>query len=713
MAKIRVHQLAKTLEISNDDLLAALSKHNIEVKSHLSGLDDESVELITAKLQGGSKTEAKGEEKAKKKPAKEAPKKTSKAKEPKAEAPAEEKTEAPAEAPVEALVEEKAEETSEAPAKEKVAKSAKLKDLEFKTPVIVGELAQALDVKANQLIVELMQLNVMANINQSIDNDIAEKLSKKYGFNLILSKREKKLTEVVEETAPEEKTYSDDETDPRPPIIAFFGHVDHGKTSLQDKMRKSNVAAGEAGGITQHIGASEVVFNGQKITFIDTPGHEAFTQMRARGAHVTDIAVLVVAADDGFMPQTIEALNHARAAGVQIIVAMNKMDLEGADTEKVLRQMMENELMAEEWGGEVAALPVSAETGEGIDELLERIVLETEMMELKANPKLPGQALVIESRIEPGLGPAVNLIVQNGTIKVGDGVICGENVGKVKVLIDASGKRIKSAGPSTPVQLIGLDGLPGCGSKLVTDKNIKKLKKLAEDRAYERKQEVNAPKLAANLEDLFRQMEEGSRKELKVIVKSDVHGTLEAVKDSLSKIESEKINLNIIHSGVGGITDNDVMLASASDAIIVGFHVRVNAGVNNVAKREEVEIRLYSVIYELIAQMKESMLGKLDPELRESVLGKAEILQIFKLSAGKICGSKVQQGFMQVGAKARVYRDNDVIYNGDLASLRRYQDDVKEVREGDECGILLDNFKDFEIGDVIEVYEHHELEVTL
>ncbi len=737
--KIRVYQLAKRVGKPNDEVIAFLKKEGIEVKSHASTVDEETAALIEELMQDGTATDAADKPAADDAPATAAPAADD---EPKVHLPedVEAKTEEEYDAEDPLLVKEgdfqpkyepkyakldPQQERLRGPKQKKHKHDDKTDEdeddddrrIELKPPIVVKTLAEAMDIKPNVLIMELMQQNIMANITQSIDTEVAQTIAANHGFELVAGKRGKGAGSAPAKEAepePEEVVFDDAEVEPRPPIVTFLGHVDHGKTSLQDKMRNTSVVEGEAGRITQHVGASQIEHNGQKITFIDTPGHAAFTAMRARGANVTDIVILVVAADDGFMPQTIEAMNHAKAAGVQIIVAVNKMDLATADPEKVLRQMMENEMMPEDWGGEFGAVRVSAETGDGLDDLLERILLESEMLELRANPKLPGRAVVIESNIEQGLGTTASVIVQNGTIKAGDAVICGQYYGRVKALIDSHGKRLKQAGPSTPVKIVGLDGVPNCGDTVAVCGDEKTAKRLAAERGVKQREEDLAPQTAASLEDLFEKMAAEKRLDLKVIVKTDVAGTCEAVCDALHKLDSPKIHLDIVLSGVGAITENDILLASASQAMVVGFHVRVNPGVNAIAKREGIEIRLYSVIYELVEQIKEAMVGKLEPEHRERPVGKAKIQKIFTLSnGGKICGCAVTEGAVRVTAKARVLRQNELIYNGDIVSLRHFQDDVKEVRAGQECGIRLDNFLDFEEGDIVDVYEYEEVKPSL
>ena len=595
-----------------------------------------------------------------------------------------------------------------------------LKSATVTPPIVVKALAEALGKKPNEVVSGLMQMNVLASINQTVTPEVAIEYAKKCGIELTVGSREQeKKHETAEDTDhPEDFEYQDDPKDvvPRCPIVTFMGHVDHGKTSLQDRIRKTDIAGGEAGGITQHIGASVVNVNGKTITFVDTPGHEAFTAMRARGANVTDIVVLVAAADDGFMPQTIEALNHAKAAGVPIIVAINKMDLPDANPDKVLLTMQQNGLTSEEWGGETAAIRVSAKTGQGIQDLLERILLEAEMLELKANPKRPGAAYVLESQLEQGFGPTASIIVKNGTIKIGDPVLCGEYWGKVKNLTDSRGQRVKSAGPGTPVKIAGLSGVPEAGTKLIVCSSEHRARELAEERAEANREKnlLSNASAGTSLEDLFSKMESDKKNSLCVVLKADVNGSCEAIAEAFKKLPSDKISINVIHAGVGAITENDVLLAASSQGIVVGFHVRVNPGVNALAKKEKVEIRLYSIIYELIEDITDALAGRLEPEKRDRELGVAKILQIFELSKGpRVCGCVVEKGVVKVGAKARVFRRNELIFNGEVRSLRRFQDDVREVKQGLECGIKLDNFTDFDVGDIIQVYDIELRKATL
>ena len=601
------------------------------------------------------------------------------------------------------------------------SKGASASEVTMAPPIVVKALADALGKRPNEVVSGLMMMNVLASINQTVDAEVAIEFAKKCGVTLRIGSKAdaasaKNEAEAIEPEDAAIAPGNPEDLKPRSPIVTFMGHVDHGKTSLQDRIRQTNVAGGEAGGITQNIGASVAQLNGKTITFVDTPGHEAFTQMRARGANVTDIVVLVVAADDGFMPQTVEALNHALAAKVPIIVAINKCDIPDADPDKVLLHMQQNGLTCEDWGGETAAIKVSAKTGEGIENLLERILLEAEMLELKADPKRAGFAYVLESQLEQGFGPTAHIIVKSGTIKLGDPILCGEYYGKVKNLIDVHGQRIKSAGPATPVKIAGLSGVPEAGSRMVVCDNEAIAKELAAQRADAKRQEELSSKATGGttLEELFSKMDADAKKQLCVVLKGDVRGSVEAISESFSKLPNDKISVNVVHSGVGAITENDVLLAKSSGGIVVGFHVRVNPGVNALAKKENVEIRLYSIIYELLEDIQDALTGRLEPEKREKILGDARILQIFELSKGpKICGCMVDKGSVKVGAKARVFRNNELIFNGEVRSLRRFHDDVKEVKQGLECGIKLDNFLDFEVGDHIQIYDVELKKATL
>jgi translation initiation factor IF-2 len=596
-------------------------------------------------------------------------------------------------------------EATEPPAVEPSAPGAKV--VHLKPPIIVRELAQQIGLKPFQVISDLMEMNIFAAINHTIEPDIAFAICKKHGYIFEVEKREKgagvhKTEVVVEEPRPPQPP-PQEELKPRAPIITFMGHVDHGKTSLMDAIRKSRVAAGEAGGITQHIAAYSVVHNGHPITFLDTPGHQAFTAMRARGATVTDIVVLVVAADDGIMPQTIEAINHAKAAKVPIIVAINKIDLASANLDRVKTQLQERGLTPEDWGGETICCPVSATKGTGIDHLLEMMLLQSEVMELKASPTASARATVIEAQLEAGRGPTVTAIVRMGTLKVGQPFICGHYWGKVKSLIGDTGQSVREAGPAAPIKVLGFTGLPNAGDELLVMESERSARTLGEERLLELRNQKLAMPQRATLESLFDSMGDG-KKQLQIILKCDVQGSAEAIGAALSQIESKKIDLEIIHAGVGPISESDVLLATASDAVIIGFNVKTENQAAAAAKREGVQIKLYSIIYELIDQVKEAMVGMLDPELRESVVGHAEVRQVFQLSKGTVAGCYVSDGRIVRTGRARVIRKRQPIYDGGIATLRRFQDDVKEVRVGVECGIKLGDYTEYEVGDIIECY---------
>ena len=578
----------------------------------------------------------------------------------------------------------------------------------IKPPIVVKQLAAELGVKPHQLIAELMTHNIFANINQTIEPDIAAKIAENHGFVLEKERREKGAgVHKVEQPVvapPPPVIEKQEELKPRGPIITFMGHVDHGKTTLLDAIRKTRVAAGEAGGITQHIGAYSVKHNGETLTFVDTPGHAAFTAMRARGANVTDIVVLVVAADDGIMPQTIEAMNHAKAAPhVKIMVAINKMDLPGANLDRVKKQLQEQGLTPEDWGGETIICPVSATKGTGIDHLLEMMTLQAEVMELRASPSARPRGTVIEAQVEAGRGPTATVIVQMGTLKIGDPFICGDYNGKVKSLLDDNGQPVKKAGPSMPVKVLGFTGLPNAGDEFLVMESERAAKQLSDERLEAKRASKLFVPQRATLESLLETAE--GKKVLRIVLKCDTHGSLEALVGALKQIESKKVDLELIHSAVGPISESDILLASASDAVVVGFNIKVETMAVSAAKREGVQIKLYSIIYELLDQIREAMAGLLDPELRETVIGHAEVKQIFQLSKGIVAGCLVTDGRIARAARARVVRKRQPVYDGGLSTLRRFQDDVKEVRSGLECGIKLGDFSEYQVGDVIECYQ--------
>jgi translation initiation factor IF-2 len=584
---------------------------------------------------------------------------------------------------------------------------AEQKIIHIKPPIIVKELASQLGLKPHQLIAELMALNIFANINQTIEPDVASQICQKHGFVFEMERREKgggvhKVEQVVV-APPPPVIEKEEELKVRGPIITFMGHVDHGKTSLMDAIRKTRVAAGEAGGITQHIGAYTVDYKGTRITFLDTPGHAAFTAMRARGATVTDIVVIVVAADDGLMPQTIEAINHAKAAPhVKIMVAINKIDLPSANIDRLKKQLQERELTPEDWGGDTIVCEVSATKGTGIDHLLEMMALQAEVMELKASPTATPRGTVIEAQVEAGRGPTATVIVQMGTLSIGDPFICGDYAGKVKSLIDDHGKPVKEAGPATPVKVLGFSGLPQAGDEFLVMESERSAKTLSEERLLGRRADKLAAPQRATLESLLEAAD--GKKHLRIVLKCDAQGSLEALSGALNQIESKKVDLEIIHSGVGPISESDILLASASNAVVIGFNIKVETMAVTAAKREGVQVKLYSIIYELIDQIKEAMAGLLDPEHRETVIGHAEVKQVFKLSKGIVAGCLVTDGRIARTARARVLRKRQPVYDGGLSTLRRFQDDVKEVRVGLECGIKLGDFSEYQVGDIIECY---------
>ncbi len=588
----------------------------------------------------------------------------------------------------------------------------------MKPPIVVRDLAEQLKRKPFQLIADLMELGVFANVNQAVEEDIAKRLCAKHGVKFELEKRERgggvvhapvKKIEIDADDKPEQLK-------PRPPVVTIMGHVDHGKTTLLDSIRKANVVSGEAGGITQHIGAYTIAFPHperkgeiQQITFLDTPGHAAFSAMRARGANVTDIVVLVVAANDGVMPQTLEALSHAQAANVKIIVAVNKCDHPNANPMKVRQQLQEKGLVPDDWGGETIYVDCSGLTKLGVDKLLEMILLQADLLELKANPDRKAKGNVIESGLQPG-GPTATVLVRKGTLKVGDVILCGEHYGKVRALINEEDKRMKEAGPSHAVKVLGLNGVPEAGAEFIVVDNEKAAREEAEKRELEARAEASQESRAkVTLETLFSTLAESSAKVLKIVVKADTQGSIEAIVDALNKIESDKVSLEVIHYAVGTITESDVLLASASKAIVLGFHTRIDNGVSDVAKREGVQIKLYSIIYELIDQVKDAMSGLLDPLIKDVVVGSAEVRQLFELSKGGcVAGCAVTSGRIVKG-KVRVMRRKSLVFEGGTTSLRRFQDEVNEVRSGMECGIRLDGFNEFQIGDVIECFSQEKV----
>ncbi len=584
----------------------------------------------------------------------------------------------------------------------------KEKKIKVYESIQVGELAKAMGVKAADVIRKFMELGTMVTINQSIDPETAAIVAAEFGYEVEQAAIEEE--QLLEYTPP-----SPEELKPRPPVVTVMGHVDHGKTTLLDAIRQTDVASREAGGITQHIGAYKVrLKDGQEITFIDTPGHEAFTHMRARGAQVTDIVILVVAADDGVMDQTKEAIDHAKAAGVPIVVAINKIDKPDANPERVKKELAELGLIPEEWGGDTLYAEISAKKKIGIEDLLELVLLQAEMLELKAAPDRPARGRIIESRLDKGRGPVATVIIQEGTLREGDPFVAGTTYGRVRAMLDERGQRVKEAGPATPVEVLGFHEVPQAGDDFIVMPDEQKARKVAEYRARKQREAEMAREAKMSLDKLFEKLKEGEVKELKVVLKADVQGTLEALQDSLRKLSTDEVRVNIIRSGIGAISESDVMLASASDAIVIGFNVRPTSKAKQLAEQEKVEVRFYDVIYKLIEDVKKAMSGLLEPEYEERIVGVAEVRATFKVpKVGVVAGCYVKEGKLERGAKVRLLRDNVVIYTGKISSLKRFKEDVKEVVAGYECGVGLENFNDIKVGDIIEAFELVEIKREL
>ena len=677
MQKTRVYKIAQELNMTSKELIEKLEELDIKVTNHMSSLSMEEAEVIIELL--GDKREEKEENMT--------------------------KTEVEDIKDIETIKEQPIQEIEPEEMDFEEEEAYDSNAIIIGDTIVVGDLAKKLDIAASEVIMKLIKLGIMANINQEIKFETAEKIALDYD---ILLEREEKEEEAADIIIEEDEA---EDLKPRPPIVTVMGHVDHGKTSLLDSIRNTRVTDREAGGITQHIGASEVTVNGKKVVFLDTPGHEAFTEMRSRGAKVTDIAILVVAADDGIMPQTVEAINHSKAAGVPIIIAINKIDKPSANIERVRQELSEKGLLVEEWGGDVIDVPVSAKTGENIDTLLEMVLLVAEMEELKANPDRNAVGTVIESNLDKGRGPVATVIISNGTLKVGDPIVAGSSYGKVRAMINDKGKRIKKAPPSTPVEILGLNEVPNAGDQFVVLASDKAARTIAEKRKEKIRDEQMKASSKISLEDLFEKMQHGELKELNIIVKADVQGSVEAVRQSIEKLTNEEVSVRVIHGGVGAITESDIMLASASNAIVIGFNVRPSTGANTLVEREKVDMRTYRIIYEAIEDIEKAMKGMLDPEYVEEELGKAEIRLPFKVpNAGMVAGSYVISGKILRNAKARLVRDGIVVYDGTIDSLRRFKDDVKEVATGYECGIGLTNFNDIKEGDIIEAYVIKEVE---
>ncbi len=766
MAKVknvnpRVHEISKSINVSSKDLIALLAKYGVEVKNHMTVLELKDIDIILTyymnKYDQGDTIEQYYEKLKLEKEAAEGKKENTDAKEKKAKKHTEkdEAEEFDAESleikkennrtvvdtrqnnvdlekldtgKIEELVDiDKVE--GKAQKKQKIKKNNPPKKIEkdiaasAKKPkkqekpkepsvvlvpdeISVGEFASRLNVPATAVVKKLFELGIMANISQNIDYDTAALIAEDLGGFKI----EKEVIITDEDRLFNDVEDKPEQLQPRSPVVVVMGHVDHGKTSLLDTIRNTNVIAKEAGGITQHIGAYRVRVGDKKITFLDTPGHEAFTAMRMRGAQVTDVAILVVAADDGIMPQTVEAINHAKAAGVTIIVAINKIDKEGANPDKIKQELTEYDLVPEEWGGNTICVPISAKFNKNIDELLEMVTLVADMKELKANPNRRAKGTVIEARLDKGRGPVATVLVQNGTLKIGDIIVAGTAVGRVRAMVDDRGIKVKKAGPSVPVEIIGLGDVPEGGDTFYAVDDERKARDVVEKRKDKIKEEALQSRNAVSLDDLFNQIQQGEVKDLNIIVKADVQGSVEAVKQSLSKLSNDEVRVNCIHGGVGGVTESDVMLAAASNAIIVGFNVRPASGAMDSAKRNDVDIRLYRVIYNAIEEIEAAMNGMLAPKFKEVVLGHAEVRNVFKVSGvGSIAGGYVIDGKISRNSQVRIVRDDIVIHEGVLSSLRRFKDDVKEVASGYECGIGIENYNDIKEGDVIESFVMEEI----
>lgn len=671
MSKIRVYELAKELNISSKELIELLmNEFSVDVKNHMSVIEDEDAELIKELLGETAKDS--------------------------------EKT------IVDEYEEILSEEVNNQAKKKKKKKNDDASDaigeggsgvVEIGETITVKELAEKIGKPTADVIKTLIFTGVMAGINQEIDFATAEKVCEKYEC-LVVKKEEKEELEVVEDEEVIEENLVK-----RPPIVTVMGHVDHGKTSLLDSIRKANVTAQEAGGITQHIGAYTVNLNGEKLTFLDTPGHEAFTAMRARGAQVTDVVILVVAADDGIMPQTKEAISHCKAAEVPMIVAINKIDRPGANIDRVKQELTEYELVAEDWGGDTICVPVSAKTGENIEQLLEMVLLTAEMAELKADPKRKAKGTVIEAKLDKGRGAVATLLIQNGTLHVGDSILVGSTYGRIRAMFDDKGKSIKNAGPSIPVEILGLSEVPSAGDRFAVVKDEKTARNMAEIRKQKLKDESFHSANRVSLEDLYSQIQEGTVKELGIIVKADVQGSVQAIKQSLEKLSTDDVKVRVIHGGVGAITETDVTLATASNALLIGFNVRPDSNASSIADKEGVDIKTYRIIYDAIEDVKSAMIGMLDPEYKEVINGKAEVRMVYKISSvGTIAGCYVLDGKIIRNSEVRVIRDGIVIFESTLASLKRFKDDAKDVNAGYECGLSVERFNDLKEGDIIESF---------
>ncbi|AGF27714.1 translation initiation factor IF-2 [Bacillus velezensis] len=713
MAKMRVYEYAKAINVSSKEILTALKNMDIVVNNHMAMLEEKTIKQLDAKFKkgGAGVTSQKPAETNKNKPqginqqpAGNQPNKIRDGKKNDVQNNQFNKNKKNNNN----KNKNKRNHNNKNQYQQKPLKPKKElpEKITFSGSLTVGALAEELGKEPSELIKKLMLLGVMATINQELDKDTIELIASEYGV-------ETEEVIVLEETELEKYEEADKEEDLqiRPPVVTIMGHVDHGKTTLLDSIRKTKVVEGEAGGITQHIGAYQIEENGKKITFLDTPGHAAFTTMRARGAEVTDITILVVAADDGVMPQTVEAINHAKAAEVPIIVAVNKVDKESANPDRVMQELTEYGLVPEAWGGETIFVPLSALTGKGIDELVEMILLVSEVEELKANPNRQAKGTVIEAELDKGRGSVATLLVQTGTLHVGDPIVVGNTFGRVRAMVNDLGRRVKTAGPSTPVEITGLNDVPQAGDQFLVFKDEKTARSVGEARASKQLEEQRSDKAKLSLDDLFEQIKQGDVKDINLIVKADVQGSAEALTAALQKIEVEGVKVKIIHTGVGAITESDIILASASNAIVIGFNVRPDGNAKSTAEAENVDIRLHRIIYKVIEEIEAAMKGMLDPEYEEKVIGQVEVRQTFKVSKiGTIAGGYVTDGHITRDSGLRLIRDGVVIFEGEVDVLKRFKDDVKEVSQGYECGITIKKYNDIREGDVLEAYVMQEIE---
>ncbi|AHC42193.1 translation initiation factor IF-2 [Bacillus amyloliquefaciens] len=714
MAKMRVYEYAKAINVSSKEILTALKNMDIVVNNHMAMLEEKTIKQLDAKFKkgGAGVTSQKPAETNKNKPQginqQPAGNQPNKIRDGKKNDVQNNQFNKNKKNNNNNKNKNKRNHNNKNQYQQKPLKPKKElpEKITFSGSLTVGALAEELGKEPSELIKKLMLLGVMATINQELDKDTIELIASEYGV-------ETEEVIVLEETELEKYEEADKEEDLqiRPPVVTIMGHVDHGKTTLLDSIRKTKVVEGEAGGITQHIGAYQIEENGKKITFLDTPGHAAFTTMRARGAEVTDITILVVAADDGVMPQTVEAINHAKAAEVPIIVAVNKVDKESANPDRVMQELTEYGLVPEAWGGETIFVPLSALTGKGIDELVEMILLVSEVEELKANPNRQAKGTVIEAELDKGRGSVATLLVQTGTLHVGDPIVVGNTFGRVRAMVNDLGRRVKTAGPSTPVEITGLNDVPQAGDQFLVFKDEKTARSVGEARASKQLEEQRSDKAKLSLDDLFEQIKQGDVKDINLIVKADVQGSAEALTAALQKIEVEGVKVKIIHTGVGAITESDIILASASNAIVIGFNVRPDGNAKSTAEAENVDIRLHRIIYKVIEEIEAAMKGMLDPEYEEKVIGQVEVRQTFKVSKiGTIAGGYVTDGHITRDSGLRLIRDGVVIFEGEVDVLKRFKDDVKEVSQGYECGITIKKYNDIREGDVLEAYVMQEIE---